>query len=50
LEEILTRNFLGKQAVLNLVFICSLEMVVGSLWKDSTYALQLLLGGHLDSI
>jgi len=29
------------------VFICSLEMVVGSLWKDSTYTLQFLSGAPL---
>jgi len=44
LEEILTHNFLGIEVDLKLFFIFSLEMVVGSLWKDSTYTLQLLLG------
>jgi len=43
LEEILTHNFLGIEVGLKLFFICSLEMVVGSLWKDGTYTLQLLL-------
>jgi len=36
--------FLGIEVGLKLFFICSLEMVVGSLWKDGTYTLQLLLG------
>jgi len=44
LEEILTHNFLGTEVGLKFFFICSLEMVVGSLWKDGTYTLQLLLG------
>jgi len=36
LEEILTHNFLGIEVGLKLFFICSLEMVVWSLWKDSS--------------
>jgi len=28
---------------LKLFLICTLEMVVGSLWKDSTYTFKLLL-------
>jgi len=32
LEEILTHNFLGIEVGLKLFFICSLEMVVASLW------------------
>ena len=47
LEEILTHNFLGIEVGLKLFFICSLEMVVGPLWKDGTYTLQLLLGAPL---
>jgi len=38
--------FLGIEVGLKLFFICSLEMV-GSLWKDGTYTLQLLLGAPL---
>jgi len=37
LEETVTHNFLGREVGLTLFLICSLEMVVGSLWKDSTY-------------
>jgi len=44
LEEILAHNFLGIEVGLKLLFVCSLEMVVGPLWKHSTYTLQLLLG------
>jgi len=40
-------QFFGTEVVLKLLFICSLEMVVGSLWKESTYTLQLLLGAPL---
>jgi len=47
LEEILTYNFLGIHIGLKLFFVCSLEMVVGSLWKDGTYTLKLLLGAPL---
>jgi len=36
LEEILTHDFLGTKVVLMLFFICSLEIVVWSLWKDSS--------------
>jgi len=46
-EEILTDifyNFLGIEVGLKLFFICSLEMVVRSLWKDATCTLQLLFG------
>jgi len=45
LEEILTHNFLGRpiEVGLKLFLICTLEMVVGSLGKDSTYTLKLLL-------
>jgi len=32
---------------LKLFLNCSLELVVGSLWKDGTYTLQLLLGSPL---
>jgi len=35
-EEILTHNFLGIEVGLKLFFICTLEMVVGSLWKHSS--------------
>jgi len=31
---------------LKLFFICTLEMVVGSLRKQGTYVLKLLLGAH----
>jgi len=37
LEDILTHNFLGIEVGLKLFFICTLEMVVGSLWKQGTY-------------
>jgi len=36
LEEILTYNLLGIEVGLKLFFICSLEMVVGPLWKESS--------------
>jgi len=38
LEEILNHNFLGVEVGLKLFFICSLEVVVGSLWKDDSYS------------
>jgi len=47
LQEVLTHNFLGIEVGLKLFFICSLEMVVGPLWKYSNYTLQFLLGVHL---
>jgi len=36
LEEILTHNFLGRpiEVGLKLLLTCTLEMVVGALWKD----------------
>jgi len=45
LEDILTHDFLGRpiEVGLKLFSIWTLEMVVGSLWKDSTYTLKLLL-------
>jgi len=49
-EEILTdvlQFFFGIEVGLKLFYICSLEMAVGSLWKDGTYTLQLLLGAPL---
>jgi len=36
LEEILTHNLLDIEVGLKLFFICSLEMVVGSLWKEGS--------------
>jgi len=39
--------FLGIEVSLKLFFICSLGMVVGSLWNDGTYTLQLLFGAPL---
>jgi len=36
LEEIVIHNFLGTEVGLKLFFVCSLEMVVWSLWKDSS--------------
>jgi len=44
LEKILTHNFyfLGIEVGLKFFFICTLEMVVGSLSKDSTYTIKLL--------
>jgi len=36
LKEILTHNFLGKEVGLKLFFLCSLEMLVGALWKEGT--------------
>jgi len=44
LEKILTHNFLGRpiEVGLKLFLICTLEVVMGSLWKDSTYTLKLL--------
>ena len=36
LEEILTHNFFGIEVGLKLSFICTLEMVVGPLWKHSS--------------
>jgi len=47
LEESLTHNLLGVEVDLKLFLICSLEMVMGSLWKDGTCTLQLLLGAPL---
>jgi len=47
LEEILTTIFLGLKVDLKLFLICSLEVAVGSLWKDRCYTLQLLLGAPL---
>jgi len=32
-----THNFLGREVGLKLFFICTLEMVLGPLWKYSTY-------------
>jgi len=40
LEEILTHNLLDIEVGLKLFFICSLEMVVGSLWKESSLLTQ----------
>jgi len=39
--------FLGIEVVLKLIVIRSLEMVLGLLWKDGTYTLQLLFGAPL---
>jgi len=39
--------FLGIEVTLKLLFIFLLEMAEGSLWKDVTYTLQLLLGAPL---
>jgi len=36
LEEILTHNLLGIEVGLKLFFVCSLEMVVGPFWKESS--------------
>jgi len=47
LEENLTHNFLGIEVGFKLFSICSLEMVGWTLWKYSTYTLQLFLGAPL---
>jgi len=48
LEEILTRNFLGIEVVLNLFFICSLEMVVGRFERTVAYLpITVVVGGAL---
>jgi len=39
--------FSGTEVGSKLFFICSLQMEVGSLWKDSTYTLQLMFGAPL---
>jgi len=38
---------LGIEVDVKLFFICSLEVVVGLLWKDGTCTSQLLLGAPL---
>ena len=45
LEESSTHNFFGRpiEVGLKLFLICTLEMVVGSLRKESSYTLKLLL-------
>jgi len=47
--KFLTHNCLGTEVGLKLFFIHTLEMVVGPLWKYSTYTLQLLLGASLEA-
>jgi len=51
LEEILTHIFFGRpiEVGLKLFLIWTLEMVVGSLWKDSTYTLKLLLAASFEA-
>jgi len=56
LKEILSHNFLGRpiEVGLKLFLVFTLEMVVRSLWKRSTYTLKLLLaasfkGGNFTS-
>jgi len=48
LEEILTHNFFRYRGWFEAFFICSLKMVVRSLWKDGTCTLQLLLVATLN--
>jgi len=48
LEEILTRNFLGIEVVMNLFFIYSLEMVVGPFERTVAYLhITVAVGGPL---
>ena len=44
LEEVSNHNFLHIEVCLKLFFICTLEMVVGPLWKYTAYTIKLLFG------